>query len=162
MSKNKTTFLSWPNLRGIPYGNIRSLKIVLVLAAFPVPWIWSPLWTWRCEVVEGSRLLLTVRHPMRLCSKGRWKARGSPHQSSSSVAAVWKFAGFCKCCMGKNTIRNLLGWEKKPNVLHIRHINGGEICRMSIALKETQFGTMVGTYKMITQLFLYFLFNAVP
>lgn len=35
---------------------------------------------------------------MRLCSKGRWKARGSPHQSSSSVAAEWKLAGFCKCC----------------------------------------------------------------
>lgn len=43
---------------------------------------------------------LTVRHPIRLCSKGRWKARGSPHQSSSSVAAVWKFAGFCKCWKG--------------------------------------------------------------
>lgn len=41
---------------------------------------------------------LTVKQPIRLCSKGRWKARGSPHQSSSSVAALWKLAGFCKCC----------------------------------------------------------------
>lgn len=48
---------------------------------------------------EGWRL--TVRQPMRLCSKGRWKARGSPHQSSNSVAALWKLAGFCKCCGGK-------------------------------------------------------------
>lgn len=39
----------------------------------------------------------TVKQPMRLCSKGLWKARGSPHQSKSSVAALWKFAGFCKC-----------------------------------------------------------------
>lgn len=44
-----------------------------------------------------SSCWLTVKHPIRLCSKGRWKARGSPHQSSSSVAAVWKLAGFCKC-----------------------------------------------------------------
>lgn len=53
---------------------------------------------------EGHDWRLTVRHPIRLCSKGRWKARGSPHQSSSSVAAVWKFAGFCKC------------WEKKREI----------------------------------------------
>lgn len=39
-----------------------------------------------------------VKQPIRLCSNGLWKALGSPHQSRSSVAALWKFAGFCKCC----------------------------------------------------------------
>lgn len=43
-------------------------------------------------------LTLTVKQPIRLCSKGRWKARGSPHQSKSSVAALWKLAGFWRCC----------------------------------------------------------------
>lgn len=52
----------------------------------------SPWWK-----TEATVWILTVRHPIRLCSKGRWKARGSPHQSSNSVAAVWKLAGFCKC-----------------------------------------------------------------
>lgn len=57
----------------------------------------------------GHDWQLTVRHPIRLCSKGRWKARGSPHQSSNSVAAVWKFAGFCKCWKGgKREIRNMI------------------------------------------------------
>lgn len=50
-----------------------------------------------CKTEATLLWILTVRHPIRLCSKGRWKARGSPHQSSNSVAAVWKLAGFCKC-----------------------------------------------------------------
>lgn len=61
----------------------------------------GPTATLPSQCAMSGRRRLTVRQPMRLCSKGRWKARGSPHQSSSSVAALWKLAGFCKCCGGK-------------------------------------------------------------
>lgn len=60
-----------------------------------------PLWV----CAGGERCELTVKQPIRLCSKGRWKALGSPHQSNSSVAALWKLAGFCKCC-GRGKRRN--------------------------------------------------------
>ena len=83
----------------IPEGAVERATAAVVSAAVSLS---LNLRVWRCrEGAEGGRggreWQLTVRHPIRLCSKGLWKARGSPHQSSSSVAAVWKFAGFCKC-----------------------------------------------------------------
>lgn len=70
-----------------------------VVCSLPFTWLGvpdpsHPLWVHAGGGVCG----LTVKQPIRLCSKGRWKALGSPHQSSSSVAALWKLAGFCKCC----------------------------------------------------------------
>lgn len=96
----------------------------------------------------GQNERLTVRHPIRLCSKGRWKARGSPHQSSNSVAAVWKFAGFCKCCKRRrkraegslvlyvwrkwifilNCGQN--GWESRRWALCLLPLSNGEVLRI--------------------------------
>lgn len=69
---------------------------------------------------------------MRLCSKGRWNARGSPHQSSSSVAAEWKLAGFCKCCANTGERRRPL--ETLGN--NERHSDSHQV---QITLKTKQF-----------------------
>ena len=40
----------------------------------------------------------TVRHPIKLPSNARWKARTSPHHSRSSLADVWNPCGEERCC----------------------------------------------------------------
>lgn len=90
LNQNKRNFFFW-------FVSLIALQIAVVCGTV---FRW---WEGVMNVIVRSVERLTVRHPIRLCSKGRWKARGSPHQSSNSVAAVWKFAGFCKCCKRRTT-----------------------------------------------------------